>query len=154
MVDRSFATKRPPQIELAGLRIWVHGRQFPNATDYDDANWLRVTVQCGAAGALVEVSGNILHLSEIADWLNQCEELKRTLAGVAKLECMEPELSVYLLAESLGHIAMQVRISPDHLRQKHEFEFEIDQTYLNSLTQDCRKLLAEYPLKYTEHAGQ
>ena len=100
---------------------------------------------------MIEVSGSFIHLSEIADWVDQCERLKTTLAGDANLECMEPELSVSLSAESLGHVAMQVKITPNHMTQKHVFDFEIDQTYLNKLIQECRKLLAEYPLKHVEH---
>lgn len=151
MLSNPLGTSKPPHIQLAGLRIWVHGRQFPDANDYDDANWLHVTAQCSAEGAMVEVSGYFIHLSEIAGWVYQCEELKTKLAGAANLECMEPELSVYLSAESLGHVAMQVKITPDHMTQKHVFDFEIDQTYMNKLIQECRMLLAQYPLKHVEH---
>lgn len=151
MLGSSLHTNQSPHIKLAGLRIWVHGRQFPDAEDYDDANWLRITAQCGAQGALVKVSGNFIHLSEIADWLDQCEVLKKTLAGTANLECMEPELAVHLSAESLGKIIMRVKITPDHMTQEHVFDFAIDQTYLNNLIQECRKLLAEYPLKQVKH---
>lgn len=151
MLGNSLDANKPPHITLAGLRIWVHGRQFPDAEDYDDANWLRVTAQCTAEGAMVQVSGYFIHLSEIADWVDQCERLKTKLAGVANLECLEPELSVYLSAELLGHIAMRVKITPDHMTQKHVFDFAIDQTYLNQLIQECRMLLAEYPLKHVEH---
>jgi hypothetical protein len=28
----------PPAIQLAGLSIWVHGRQFPDLHDYWDGN--------------------------------------------------------------------------------------------------------------------
>ena len=142
--------KMPPHIQLAGLRIWVHGRQFPDAEDYDDANWLHATAQCDAQGASVTVSGSFIHLSEIASWNDQCEALERKLTGTANLECMEPELSVFLSAKSLGHIAMQVEITPDHMTQNHVFTFEIDQTYLTQLIQNCRRLLSQYPLKHVE----
>jgi hypothetical protein len=33
------------------FQLWVHGRQFSEAHDYDDGNWLRVTAHCGASGA-------------------------------------------------------------------------------------------------------
>src|SRR5256885_6731459 len=32
-----------PDIKLGGLQVWVHGRQFPDAIDYWDGNWLRIT---------------------------------------------------------------------------------------------------------------
>jgi hypothetical protein len=34
-----------PDLVIAGLRVWVHGRQFPQAVDYWDGNWRH----CGAA---------------------------------------------------------------------------------------------------------
>ncbi|MFC4159857.1 hypothetical protein [Chitinimonas lacunae] len=36
-----------PDLLIAGLRVWIHGSQFPNAVDYWDGNWLRVTAYCG-----------------------------------------------------------------------------------------------------------
>jgi len=36
-----------PDLKLEGLQIWIHGRQFPDAADYWDGNWLRVTAHCG-----------------------------------------------------------------------------------------------------------
>ena len=42
-----------PDLKLAGLQLWVHGREFPESEDADDGNWLRVTAHCGASGASV-----------------------------------------------------------------------------------------------------
>lgn len=143
-----------PHIELAGLRIWFHGRQFPDATEYWDANWLMATACCKAQGAAVKTGGSIIHLSELLTWLKQIESIQKNLLGPANLDCMEPELSVYLVGDGRGHIAVKVEITPDHLKQAHEFEFEIDQTYLTKLARQCRNVLAEYPLKYAEDAGK
>jgi len=143
-----------PNIQLAGLKIWVHGRQFPDARDYDDANWLIVTARCEAEGARVQTTGPIIHLSEISAWLRECESLQKTLSGQAELACMEPELSVLLVAESLGHISMTVCVTPDHLRQRHEFIFDLDQTYLEGLIVACQKLLVTYPVKFINRFDQ
>jgi hypothetical protein len=137
----------PPSIRLDGLRIWVHGRQFPDSDDYWDGNWLKVTANCGGNGATVSVTGPIIHLSELDRWLVQTEGLYRSLAGKANLDCMEPLLSVSLKAKSLGHIKLEVSITPNHLTQKHWFQFEIDQSYLPALVRQCRSLLGTYPIK-------
>lgn len=140
-----------PHIKLEGLQIWVHQREFPDAIDYWDANWLMITALCKAQNAVVQTSGPLIHLSEIVDWLNQCKKLRATLSGQANIKCMEPELSVYLKADDeLGHISMRVEITPDPLKQAHSFEFEIDQTYLESLIESCQKVLFQYPLKYAK----
>ena len=136
-----------PDIKLATLQIWVHSRQFPASEDYWDANWLNVTVHCSAQGANVWTGGAIIHLSELVGWVEGCEAMSRTLSGRASLECIEPNLSVQLRASPLGHIAMTVEITPDQLTQQHKFEFEVDQSYLARLIQDCRKVLGDYPIK-------
>jgi hypothetical protein len=63
-------------------------------------------------------------------WYNEATRLYDTVTGEAALKCMEPELNILLKAESLGHIAMTVHITPDHLNQLHRFRFELDQSYL------------------------
>ena len=60
---------------------------------------------------------------------------------------MEPELSIELRGEELGRISMKVSITPDHQTQQHTFQFEVDQSYLADLVNDCRKTLIQYPIK-------
>jgi hypothetical protein len=134
-------------LKLAGLRLWVHGRQFPDAADPWDCNWLTVTAQCDDDGARVVTRGPILHLSELERWCGEAERLLETLAGEAKLACIEPNLSVVLTATSPGHVTLDVSITPDHLTQKHWFQFNIDQSYLPSLIAACRSILEAYPLR-------
>jgi hypothetical protein len=136
-----------PDLHIAGLRLWVHGRQFPMADDYWDGNWLQVTVHCGAPGARVWVTGPILHVSEIAHFLRGVEAIYASLQGEATLPCMEPELGVTLTAEGRGHITMVVAITPDHLSQAHRFTFTLDQSYLPPVMDYCRTLLRQYPIK-------
>ena len=136
-----------PDLHIAGLRLWVHGRQFPMADDYWDGNWLQVTVHCDAPGASVWVTGPILHMPEIAQFLRGVEAIHDSLQGEAILPCMEPELTVTLTAEGLGHMTMVVAIAPDHLSQTHRFTFTIDQSYLLPVMDSCRAILRQYPVK-------
>lgn len=134
-------------LRLAGLQIRIHGRQFPDAYDHWDGNWLDVTAQCDDSGASVVARGPILHLCELERWRREAEKLFEALAGEAQLDCREPNLSVLLKAASLGQITIEVSITPDHLAQKHWFQFEIDQSYLPSLIAQCRTILEAYPLR-------
>jgi hypothetical protein len=136
-----------PDLKLERLQIWVHGRQFPDAADYWDGNWLHVTAHCGGIGASVFVTGAIIHLSELDLWLVESEELLKNLNGEANLACMEPNLSVTLKSGSLGHLAMEVSITPDHMSQCHWFQFDIDQSYLPPLVKQCQSILEAYPIK-------
>ncbi len=136
-----------PDIKLDSLQIWIHGREFPQAEDYWDGNWLNVTAHCGSRGADVWTSGAILHVPDIARWLANLEEMNKSLSGEANLVSLEPELCVELNTKGHGQISMRVEITPDHLTQEHNFEFEIDQSYLLSLIESCRKLIAKYPVR-------
>ena len=136
-----------PDIQISELQVWVHGRQFPDADDYWDGNWLLVTAHCGTEGSSVWVSGPIIHLSELHRWLVSCRKMEETLGGEANLECMEPELSVTIKAQGLGHLAMEVQITPNHLQQEHTFRFEIDQSYLPNFLGGGQTVLSKYPIR-------
>jgi hypothetical protein len=136
-----------PDIKLDGLQIWIHGRQFPQEEDYWDGNWLNVTAHCGSHGADVWTSGPILHIPDIARWLDSLEWMNKSLSGEADLVSLEPELVVELKMDSPGKISMRVEITPDHMIQEHNFQFEIDQSYLVGLIENCRKVLAKYPMR-------
>jgi hypothetical protein len=137
----------PPCLELASFRIWVHGRQFPDSLDFWDGNWLNITAQCDAPGALVSASGAILHLSELQDWYTASERLYETLTGEATLKCIEPALFVSLKAQSRGRMALAVEITPDHMTQQHRFTFDIDQSYLPTFLSQCKAILTAYPMR-------
>ncbi len=135
-----------PDLTIADLKVWIHGRERPNSEDYWDGNWLRVTALCSSAGASIKVHGPIVHLSELQKLQSQIEELYKTLRGAAELACMEPNLSVGLQAKTGGRIEVLISITPDPLSQKHEFYSELDQTYLPAIARDCKRILKEYPL--------
>ncbi len=140
-----------PDLKAAGLQLWVHGRQFPDATDYYDGNWLRVTAHCGASGASVWTSGSILLVQDLVGWANQCEALEHGQRDEAELAPMEPELKVVVRrADRLGHFTMRVSITPDHMTQEHSFSFEIDQTFLPGIQRQCRAIAARFPIRGME----
>ena len=136
-----------PDLTIAGLRLWVHRREFPEATDYWDGNWMVVTAECRAPDTIIRVSGPILHLGELTAFLGDCEQLHSTLAGQAELDCAEPNLRVVLQVERRSQVAVTVDITPDHLAQQHRLRFDLDQTHLPSILTSCRELLVRYPIR-------
>jgi hypothetical protein len=138
----------PPALKIAGLQLWVHGRQFPDAEDADDGNWLRITGHCGASGASVWVQGALLMVTDIERFGLECQGLHDGKAARATLEPFEPELRISLEAtDRLGHIRAQVDITPDHLAQTHRVEFDIDQSYLPAIVQECAAVVQAYPIR-------
>ena len=137
-----------PALTVAGFQLWIHGRQFPEADDYYDGNWLRVTAHCGASGASVWVQGAIVMVTDIAGFGKQCDAMLRGDSSSAALDPCEPELKVSLeAADHLGHIRAQVEITPDHLAQSHKMEFDVDQSYLPGIIKQCSAIIQEYPIR-------
>jgi hypothetical protein len=137
-----------PDLKIAGFQLWVHGREFPGSTDYDDGNWLRVTAHAGAAGASVWVSGAILMITDLIQFGQGVDGLAKGELQRADLKPFEPELRLKIeQLDSLGHFTMKVQITPDHLTQEHCFEFEIDQSYLPGISANCRALANTYPAR-------
>jgi len=59
----------------------------------------------------------IIHLPELDRWLINTTMLLRNLEGEAKLTCVEPTLSVVFKSELLGHVTLEVSITPNHMTQ-------------------------------------
>ena len=134
-----------PDVQLAGLKIWVHGYQFPDADNDDDADWLTVTVRCDAPGASVWWRGPYLMRSELQYLRDGAERLHRDLSGSVTLECLEPYLAISIAFRGqLGATVAAVDITPEHMSQDHHFEFEIDQSYLGDLVRSCDGVLKTY----------
>jgi len=137
-----------PDIKIAGLQIWVHGYQFEEADNNDDRNWLRVSAHCGANGASVWVTGSYLQVYDLLRLATDADKLYKKEIDKIEINPLEPELLVAIKAiDSLGHLEFTVEITPDHLYQEHTFQFEIDQSYLPALVEQCRELLALYPCR-------
>jgi hypothetical protein len=136
-----------PDIEVGGLKIWVHGRQYPEAFDYNDGNWLSITALCISKGAQVWTSGHIINLPELENWLIDLERINKEFTGEANLQCTESELRVKLSINKLGQIKMIVNITPDILIQMHQFEINLDQSYLPALINNLRKVLCSYSIR-------
>jgi hypothetical protein len=138
----------PPALKIAGFQLWVHGRQFPDAEDADDGNWLRVTGHCGASGASVWVQGSILMVTDIERFGRECRSLYEGKGDRAGLEPFEPELRIGLkAADQMGHIRAEVELTPEHLTQTHRMQFEIDQSYLPEIIEQCAAVVRAYPVR-------
>lgn len=137
-----------PALELAGLRIWIHGWASGPASGPHADNWLRVTTHCRAAGASVFAEGSILEVTDLIRFGRDAVLLLDGKANEAILDTVESNLSARIYGrDSLGHLTLQVRISHDILSQEHVFRFEIDLSYLPGLIAQCDRIEAEYPVR-------
>lgn len=128
------------------MSLWVHGREFPNSTDYWDGNWLVITALVQADGARVEARGPLIRSDELRVFTNALRTLRADLRGKAELACLEPGLHVVMEGDGLGHIAVRIEITPDQMTQSHSFDFDSDQTFLLPLISACEAVLERYPV--------
>jgi len=137
-----------PALTLAGFQLWIHGREFPEAEDYYDGNWLRVTAHCAAVGADVWAQGSILMTPDIEQFGAQCELLLQGEGTTAILAPLEPDLRIAIeTVDHIGHLRVRVEITPDHLAQSHRMEFDIDQSYLPEIIRSCTVIVEEYSIR-------
>ncbi len=130
-----------PDLRLGGFQLWVHGPWILPADPYSD--WLRVTAHCGAEGASVWVSGELVRRSELDSWFHEVALLYHTLSGIARLDPLEPQLRIELVPEGrAGHLRLSVEISPDLSTQRHHFEFYLDQSFLPEFLASGEQLLS------------
>lgn len=143
----STATRsRAPDIQLAGLRVWVDGRHETDTNDYWDGNWVTVLAEYRSDRSHVTVAGPLVHLSEIVTLHKGCTKLATRQVQEAGLFCMEPNLKIELWAVPGDQFIGKVRITPDHKAEMHDFGFAFNAAELNALVQACGDLLSRYPV--------
>ena len=140
-----------PALTIAGFQLWVHGWQYAQAADYDDANWLRVTAHCGETGASVWARGAILRAPDLDGWGRDCESLAAGRTDKAELLSFEPELAIEVQRESdPGRYSLRVAITPKHLSQQHVFTFTVDAGQVSEMVRQCKAIALLYPTRGLE----
>jgi hypothetical protein len=137
-----------PAIELGDFQLVIHRRQFPDAVDLWDGNWLHVTAQCAQDGAIVAAAGPILDAADLQRFRDELSALHRTGTGRAELLGAEPHIVVRVAAaDGLGHVQVRVELSPDPQTQGHWFVYAIDRSYLAEALRQLDAVLALFPVR-------
>ena len=145
-----FEALGAPPLDLFGLKVWIHGRQFPDATDFWDGNWLRVTAVLSTPVSMVRTEGPIIHLREIYQLKVECQKLYESLSGCATLSCLEPNLAVKIDATTGGHFDVEISVVPDQFTERHNYKETSDQTFLPNVIRQCEGILEQYPIREPE----
>lgn len=149
-----FVDLGEPQLAVAGLRLWVHGWEFEQAVDFDDANWLRITAHCSANGSRVWTDGPILQAPDIQRFGDECSRLLRGESDRAELAPLEPNLHIAIeRVDRTGHLMATVVITVETSHQAHSIQFEIDQSYLPGIVTGCASILRSFPVRGTRPGG-
>jgi hypothetical protein len=148
MPQPARAPAQAPAIELGDFQLTVHRRQFPDALDRWDGNWLHVTAQCAQAGAIVATGGPILEAADVQRFRDELAALARAQAGTAELRGSEPNILVRVVgADAAGELRVRVELSPDPPNQGHWFAFALDRSYLVPAIRQLDGVLALFPVR-------
>jgi hypothetical protein len=146
-VDNPENVLGKPDFRIGRLALWVQGWEREEAANVHDANWLRITAWYAAKGARVLLSGGSLMTFDLEKWLEQLGGLELRRGGTAVLAPIEPHLRVELTAESLGHLALEVEITPDPATQEHRFREELDPSILPERIRELAEICRKFPVR-------
>jgi hypothetical protein len=148
MAQAARAAAQAPSIELGDFQLAVHRRQFPDAEDRWDGNWLCVTAQCAQAGAIVAAGGPILEAGDLQRFRDDLASMSAGRGREAVLRGAEPNLVVGVTAlDGLGQWQVRVDLTPEPRSQGHWFVFAVDPIYAAEAVRQLDAALALFPVR-------
>jgi hypothetical protein len=155
MAQAARAAVQASSIELGDFQLSVHRRQFPDAQDRWDGNWLCVTAQCAQAGAIVAAVGPILEAVDLARFRDELIALAAAGTGEAVLRGEEPNLVVRVTTpDGLGQWQVRVELTPEPRSQGHWFVFAVDPSYAAEAVRQLDAVLALFPVRGRRAVGE
>jgi hypothetical protein len=145
-MDGKFAYLGEPNIDFQGLRIWVHGRQFPEGTGgYWDGNWLRVTIHYHSANSnFILENDPAIHLSDLYQLQLECAAIKDGKKENADVEFIEPYLHFKFDFKTTGEefrFGLEIPVV-----EKHEYTIGVSKIDLKLLLTQLDDVFVKYPL--------
>lgn len=121
-------------------------RNHPGLFDYWDGNWIACEIQIAAGGFRGTFPAD-LRSEEFLAFLEDVEDLKRTLDTAASFSTMEGQIAFSLAGDGKGHVRVhgEAGDAPGSDNRLH-FSFEIDQTYLAQISRSLQVIVAAFPV--------
>ena len=128
------------------IMVKVLSRQYPGATEYNDANWLCSEVKVVAGGFKANVSGYLV-ADEFPPFRDGLEKLNKTLAGKVEYYTLEDWLSIKIEGDGKGHISLEAELlDKPGSDNRLTFSFELDQTFLPEIIRGLGQVISQYPV--------
>jgi hypothetical protein len=135
-------------LNIAQLKIEVHGYEFPDGADYFDANWLVVTVSYVSNTASIKFHDPCIMASDLLSFRDEIIEMYSGDAETAELASHEPNLNVQLRKNDLlGAIKASLELRPDAGEDVHILTMQLDQSYLPGMQREIDEILRRYPMR-------
>jgi hypothetical protein len=140
--------------DSAGQHVLIRplARRHPDLFDASDGNWIDCEIQVEVNGFRGSFGAN-LRSEEFKPFLEETQELSRTLEGAAHFTTMEEQIALTLAGDGKG----QIGVSGEALNEagsgnRLQFGFDVDQSYLPAICESLERLLAAFPVVETPEA--
>jgi len=134
------------------IAIRVLRRNYPQANDYWDGNWLDAEIEVEVKPWRARYNAN-LRTDEFAGFRRELEGMHAMDRRDARFSPMEPWLDLDLHLDTLGHIDMRGNIGPEgfgkvfgQARLVFEIQEFMDQTFLPPIIEQLRATEREFPI--------
>jgi hypothetical protein len=129
------------------VSVLVTRREFPEATDYWDGNWVYATVRIRVGAFRAEYEA-LLRVDEFASFRAQLGTLHTKLNGAATFDTMEHWLRIDVEADGRGHFLAQCEARDEAgVGNTLRFELAFDQTELPPTLAALDSVLAAFPVR-------
>lgn len=129
------------------VAVAVHGYERRPSGEYYDDNWLNVEVSVEAGAFKGRYSASFL-TGELESFRDQLGELVKSLSGSARLETMETQLSLELVGNGRGGIALKGEAwDKPGIGNRLHFGFNLDQTQAAEALRAMDATTKQYPVR-------
>jgi hypothetical protein len=142
-----------PNLKIAGLQIWVHGREdrLTFGTNNPGDDWLLVTMHCSRDSSEVWVKneGAISVYYDVKTLIGELEKFENNPTDKVTYQFTEPYLALEFNANPIktdGEMEIKVDITPTQLFEHHSYYFGITEKEVKDLLLGLKNLLIEYPV--------
>jgi hypothetical protein len=133
---------------MEGVVITVERRQFPEAMDWEDGNWLISPIRI-SVGRFVGELPAMIRVNELEAFRLGLERINETLSGEAEFAAMEGWLSLVIKCSRSGSLSVSGSAT-DEPGVGNTLQFEIDgmdQSFLPELIDQLRAVEQAFALR-------
>jgi hypothetical protein len=131
-----------------GVLIRVTDRQFPDAFDFDDGNWLNTPIQIRVGHFQGELPAQ-LRADELQSFRSALEKMDKTVSGEAVLKSLDGWLTLSVKCEASGTLSV-TGIADDRPGIGNRLHFMVDgmdQSFLSAIIEQLRDIESSYPVR-------
>ncbi|MDN3449468.1 hypothetical protein QMA09_04655 [Planococcus sp. APC 3906] len=128
------------------LEIDVLQRNYPDSTDFWDANWIASVIHLEIPGYMVHFEAD-LRTDELRDFVDELRSMNENLGGTAILKNLDSYIYLEGAMDLRGKISWNIETCyPAGIGAELTCDFESDQTYLRILIDELDRVLEAFPV--------